>query len=48
MGYEHDFGGVMFTPELTDALANTFTALMPFYLFLRDVWNDTLIDRAGR
>ena len=48
VGYEHDFGGVMFTPELTDALANTFTALMPFYLFLRDVWNDTLIDRAGR
>ena len=46
VGYEH--GGVMFTPELTDALAETFTALMPFYRFLRDVWNDVLIARAGR
>lgn len=48
VGYEHGYGGVMYTPDLPDALAETFTALMPFYRFLRDVWNDTLIDRAGR
>ena len=48
VGYEHPFGGALFTPGLTDALADAFTALMPFYLFLRDVWNDVLIDRAGR
>ena len=48
VGYEHPFGGVMFTPGLVDALADTFSDLMPFYLFLRDVWNDTLMERAGR
>ena len=48
VGYEQGYGGVMYTPGLTDALADTFTALMPLYVFLRDVWNDTLIERAGR
>lgn len=48
VGYEHGYGGVMFTPELPDALVEAFTGLMPFYRFLRDVWNDVLTDRAGR
>ena len=48
VGYEHGYGGVLFTPELPDALVEAFTALMPLYGFLRDVWNDTLIERAGR
>lgn len=48
VGYEFGYGGVMYTPQLVDTLAETFTALMPFYQFLRDVWNDTLIERAGR
>ena len=48
VGYEFGYGGVMYTPDLVDTLAETFTALMPFYRFLRDVWNDTLIERAGR
>lgn len=48
LGYEHGYGGVMYTPDLPDALAETFTALMPLYQFLWDVWNDTLIERAGR
>ena len=44
----YGYGGVLFTPELPDALVETFTALMPLYGFLRDVWNDTLIERAGK
>ena len=48
VGYEHGYGGVMYTPDLPDALVETFTALMPLYRFLRDVWNDVLIERAGR
>ena len=48
VGYEQGYGGVMYTPKLVDALVETYTALMPFYRFLADVWNDVLIERAGR
>ena len=48
VGYEQGYGGVMYTPKLADALVETYTALMPFYRFLADVWNDVLIERAGR
>ena len=48
VGYEHGYGGVMYTPDLPGHLVETFTALMPLYGFLRDVWNDTLIERAGK
>ena len=47
-GYERGFGGVMCTPELTDALMEAYAALMPLYLFLMDAYNDTLVERAGR
>ena len=48
VGYEYGYGGAMYSAELVDTLVETYTALMPFYLFLCDVWNDTLIERAGK
>jgi len=48
VGYEQGYGGVMYSPALVDTLADTFAALMPLYVFLRDVWNDVLTERAGR
>lgn len=48
VGYEQGYGGVMYTPALPDALSETFAHLMPLYRFLQDVWNDVLIERAGR
>ena len=38
----------MYTPEFPEYLAERFVELMPFYLFLREVWNNVLIERAGR
>ena len=48
VGREHAYGGVMYTPEFPDYLAARFAELMPFYKFLRVVWNDVLTERAGR
>ena len=48
VGYEESYGGVMYTAAFPRFLADRFTALMPFYLFLREVWNNVLIERAGR
>lgn len=48
VGREHAYGGVMYTPEFPDYLAARFAELMPFYKFLREVWNDALTERAGR
>ena len=48
LGYEYPYGGVMFSDSLPDYLAEQFTALMPLYLFLREAWNNVLIQRAGR
>ena len=48
VGYEKTYGGVMYTDALPEFLADQFTALMPLYVFLREVWNDVLTERAGR
>ena len=48
VGREQPYGGEMFTPEFPEYLAERFAELMPFYLFLREVWNNVLIERAGR
>ena len=38
----------MYTPELPQYLADRFAELMPLYKFLQEVWNNVLIERAGR
>ena len=48
VGREQPYGGAMYTPEFPDYLAARFAELMPFYQFLQEVWNDVLIERAGR
>ena len=48
VGYDRGYGGAMYTEALPDLLADEFTALMPLYLFLREAWNNVLIQRAGR
>ena len=48
VGFEEGYGGVMYTPALPELLADEFAALMPFYTFLREAWNNVLIERAGR
>ena len=48
VGYDRGYGGPMYTKALPDLLADEFTALMPLYLFLREAWNNVLIQRAGR
>jgi uncharacterized protein (DUF2461 family) len=48
VGREQPYGGVMYTPELPQYLADRFAEFMPFYLFLQEVWNNVLIERAGR
>lgn len=48
VGREQPYGGEMYTPEFPEYLAERFVELMPFYLFLREVWNNVLIERAGR
>lgn len=48
VGREQPYGGVMYTPEFPGFLADRFAEYMPFYSFLREVWNNVLIERAGR
>ena len=48
VGREQGYGGVMYTPELPQYLADRFTEFMPLYKFLQEVWNNVLIERAGR
>lgn len=48
VGWEHGYGGVMYTDALPARLADDFTALMPLYDFLREAYNNVLIERAGR
>lgn len=48
VGYELGYGGVTYSPGLPMLLADRFADLMPFYIFLLEVWNDVLIQRAGR
>ena len=48
VGREHAYGGVMYTPEFPEYLAARFAEMMPFYKFLQEVWNNVLIERAGR
>ena len=48
VGREQGYGGVMYTPELPQYLADRFAELMPLYRFLQEVWNNVLIERAGR
>lgn len=48
VGCDMGYGGVMYTDALPEYLADQFSALMPLYLFLREAWNNVLIERAGR
>ena len=48
VGYEHGYGGVMYTDALPDVLADDFNALMPLFEFMGEVYNDVLIRRAGK
>ena len=48
VGREQPYGGVMFTPDFPGYLADRFDELMPFYRYLLEVWNNVLIERAGR
>ena len=48
VGREQPYGGVMYTPELPGYLAARFAEYMPLYRFLQEVWNNVLIERAGR
>ena len=48
VGYEHGYGGVMYTDALPQRLAHDFAGLMPMFNFLSEVYNDALIERAGR
>jgi len=48
VGREQGYGGVMYTHELPQYLADRFAELMPLYRFLQEVWNNVLIERAGR
>ena len=46
--WERGYGGEMFTDALPRRLADDYTALMPMFRFLREVYNNVLIERAGR
>lgn len=48
VGWEEGYGGVMYTPDLPEYLLRRYDALMPLYRFMREVWNNVLIERAGR
>ena len=48
VGWERGYGGEMFTDALPRRLADDYTALMPMFRFLREVYNNVLIERAGR
>ena len=48
VGYEQGYGGPLYTGELPAVLADGFAALMPLYLFMKEVYNNVLIERAGR
>ena len=48
VGRELPYGGPMYAPDFPEYLADRFAELMPFYLYLREVWNNVLIERAGR
>ena len=48
VGWERGYGGPLYTDALPQLLADDFTFLMPMYRFLSEVYNDVLIERAGR
>ncbi len=48
VGYERACGGVMYTDAMPGFLADEFARLMPMYRFLREAYNNVLIERAGR
>ena len=48
VGFEHGYGGVMYTDALPDHLLQCYEGLMPMYRFLAEVYNNVLIQRAGR
>ena len=48
VGIEMGYGGVLYTDALPQAVADVYEALMPMYAYFREVWNATLVRRAGR
>lgn len=48
VGWENGYESVLYSQALTERLVEDFAALMPMYLFLREAWNNVLIERAGR
>ena len=47
VGYEHGFGGDLFSLELPEIVAGCFETLMPFYDFYRAAYHDALAQRAA-
>ena len=47
VGYERDFGGALFSPELPRIVADAFEGLMPFYDFYHEAYHDALAQRAA-
>lgn len=48
VGYEHGYGGPMYTDALPALLADDYSALIPLFDYLREAYNNVLIERAGR
>lgn len=48
VGYEHGYGGPLYTEALPSVLADGYAALMPMFRFMQQVYNNVLIERAGR
>jgi uncharacterized protein (TIGR02453 family) len=48
VGWEQGYGGPLFTPELPGVLVDRYAALMPMHDFMRQAYNNVLIERAGR
>ena len=48
VGWEEGYGGPLYTDALPSVLAEAYAALMPMYAFMKEVYNNVLIERAGR
>lgn len=48
VGWEEGYGGPLYTDALPGVLAEAYAALMPMYAFMKEVYNNVLIERAGR
>ena len=48
VGWEQGYGGPLYTEALPGVLAERYAALMPMYTFMKEVYNNVLIERAGR